>query len=401
MPVDRNRAQNLLEDQPGPADEARLSGAGDARGPSAADAEAGRTPDPIAGRPADPIRRSSELKIASNRANAQKSTGPRTEEGKQRASLNSLKRRSIRLLGLAEARTLRQEPGAAEKLYRELIAPYEPAPALLAAHFEDLARLRLELEAWERIRDAQLEDRWQRSDIDRRRAYYDMERDLPGKAQEVLESGVCGLKDSPAKFRKAAEYLDLLKLRLADSNYDMEPILRLLYGKNLDPGSDRARTICVRCRKLISPKGHPPVTDDELDELMELVDQEQRDALTAYGICLDEKTITRSGRLARLGSSREDRWMNLQGERLRQAIDRKQWVITGLLQTLHRSGAENPGESPGASSQEKAAPPSPPKKLHETKPTGPLESINRSEKRAKTKPNEAKRSQIGRRRRSK
>src|SRR6516164_8193806 len=142
-----------------------------------------------------PARRASDRKIAANRANARKSTGPRTQEGKRRVSLNGQKRRAIRLLGLAEARTLRQEPGAAEKLYRELIAPYEPAPALLASHFEDLARLRLELEAWERIRDAQLEARWQQSDIERRRAYYEMERDLPGKADEILEHGVYSLQD--------------------------------------------------------------------------------------------------------------------------------------------------------------------------------------------------------------
>jgi hypothetical protein len=300
-------------------------------------------------------RQSSDRKIEANRANAQKSTGPRTEEGKQRASQNNQKRRSIRLLGLAEARTLRQEPGAAEKLYLELIEPFEPAPALLASHFEDLARLRLELEAWERIRDAQLEARWQQSDIERRRAYYEMERDLPGKAEEILEHGVCGLEDSPAKFKKAAEGLDLLKIHLAERNFDMEPILRLLYGKDLDAGSDRARTICIRCRKLMSPKSEPPLSADEFAELTELVDQEQHDALTAYGLHLDEKTITRSGRLARLGSSREDRWMNLQGERLRQAIDRKQWVITGLLQTLYRSdyqsGAQNSGGNSGASAR--------------------------------------------------
>ena len=367
-----------------------------------ADTEAGATTGLVTGAG----RRASDLQIAANRANAQKSTGPRTEEGKQRASLNNQKRRSIRLLGLAEARTLRQEPGAAERLYHELIAPFEPAPALLASHFEDLARLRLELEAWERIRDAQLEARWQQSDIERRRAYYEMERDLPGKADEILEHGVCGLLDSPAKFKKAAEGLDLLKLHLAERNFDMEPILRLLYGKDLDPGSDRARTICIRCRKLMSPKSEPPLTADEFEELTELVEQEQRDALTAYGLHLDEKTITRSRRLALLGSIREDRWMNQQGERLRQAIDRKQWVITGLLQAIYRSGNRSGAESPGGDAedsghdvtrQDDGEPPSPPKILQVTKPISHLESINRSEKIKRTKPNGAGRSRPRRR----
>jgi hypothetical protein len=82
------------------------------------------------------------------------------------------------------------------------------------------------------------------------------------------------------------------------------------------------------------------------------VEQEQGDALTAYRLHLDEKTITRSRRLALLGSVREDRWMNQQGERPRQAIDRKEWVITGLLQTLYRSGYRSGAEDPGGNSDD-------------------------------------------------
>jgi len=47
------------------------------------------------------------------------------------------------------------------------------------------------------------------------RKWLRVERDLPGEAEEVREHGVCGLKDSPAKFKKAAEGLDLLMLHLA------------------------------------------------------------------------------------------------------------------------------------------------------------------------------------------
>ncbi|HUI40608.1 MAG TPA: hypothetical protein VL523_01450, partial [Terriglobia bacterium] len=82
--------------------------------------------------------------VAANHTNALKSTGPRSEEGKQRVSLN-LRPAPARLLGLAEARNFIQDAGAAEKLYRDLLAPFEPAPALLAMHFQDLARLQLEL----------------------------------------------------------------------------------------------------------------------------------------------------------------------------------------------------------------------------------------------------------------
>ncbi|HEY6291200.1 MAG TPA: hypothetical protein VI455_06500, partial [Terriglobia bacterium] len=101
-------------------------------------------PGPSAEAPAEAPPGPSERKLAANRANAARSTGPQTELGKQRVILN-LQPPCPRLLGLAHARTLNQEPGMAEALYRRLIAPYEPAPPLLALHFQDLARLCLEL----------------------------------------------------------------------------------------------------------------------------------------------------------------------------------------------------------------------------------------------------------------
>ena len=144
-----------------------------------------------------PAPASSERKIAANQANGRKSRGPVTPEGKKRVGQNARKF-PVRLLGLAEAKVLNQEPGAAERLYRELIAPYEPAPPLLAMHFQDMARQRLELEAWERIRDAWLEDRWQQNDIERRSRFYQMEQELPLTMKELSEGGLQQQDPSPA-----------------------------------------------------------------------------------------------------------------------------------------------------------------------------------------------------------
>jgi hypothetical protein len=296
------------------------------------------------GRTAHSLRRISRRKAAANRANAAKSTGPRTEAGKRRARLNGFEHqpanRSVRLLGLAEARTLRQEPGAAERLYQELIAPYEPAPALLKMHFQDLARLHLELEAWERIRDAQLEHRWQQNDVERRRRYQEMERDLPGTTQEVLAHGLCRLPDSPAKFQKLAEYLQLLKQHLEDRDFEIDHILQMLYGKNVEPDHVRAQTICIRCRKL-EPGKMTPVKKRDLGLLVGTVEKEYRDAMNAYLLKLEEKTMTRFACLAGLGvNSIEDQRMHCQGQWLRQAIDRKQKVITDLLKAFRLRPAD-------------------------------------------------------------
>lgn len=114
-------------------------------------------------------------RTSANRTNAKKFTGPRTVAGKRRAARNLPDPRASRLMGLVEARVLNQKPGAAEKLYREITRVYEPVPPLLAMHFHDLARLHLELEAWERIRDAQIEERWRQSDIQLRRNLHNLQ----------------------------------------------------------------------------------------------------------------------------------------------------------------------------------------------------------------------------------
>ncbi|HEY6292509.1 MAG TPA: hypothetical protein VI455_13255 [Terriglobia bacterium] len=280
-----------------------------------------------------PPRATSPLRRAASRANGRKSRGPVTDAGKQRASQNARKL-PIRLLGLAEAKTLNQELASAEVLYRELIAPYEPAPPLLAMHFQDLARLRLELEAWERIRDAQLEDRWQQNDLKRRLLFHQMDRELPATMKEIAEGGLQHQEDSAGKFKEQMKYLAALKLKLTRRDFNLKFLLHNLYGKELDPKYARAQTICIRCERLMNPAGREPLSHEQFEGLLDLVAAEEQDAITAYRLELDQKTMTRAACLGRLGPTRHDIWMNLQGERLRQAIDRKQWVITGLLKAM-------------------------------------------------------------------
>jgi hypothetical protein len=281
---------------------------------------------------------SSAARVAASRANSRKSTGPRTAAGKRRSSQNALKGSSRRLLGAVEAKILGQPAGAAEELYRELIRPYEragePAPPMLAMHFHDLARLRLELEAWERIRDAQIEERWRQGQIELRKRLHKLQVDLPAKVAEVFEKGLAGLDDSPAKTKHQVQCLYLLKQHLERHDLDIEPILEKLYGKELDPPSERAQTICIRCRHLLDREQNQPVGDAEFDSLLDLVALEEQDAISAYGLYLDQTSLPLSARLARLGPGDPDRSMTLHGERLRQAIDRKQRVIIGLLRLL-------------------------------------------------------------------
>jgi hypothetical protein len=308
----------------------------------------------------------STRKAEANRANAQKSTGPQTERGLEQVTMNLPNARSAaRLLGLAEARTLKLEAGVAESLYRELIAPYEPAPRLLAMHFQDLARVQLELQALERIRDARLEDRAQQNSLKVRRLYLEMDRELIVPPRDVFEKGLCNIEDSPAKLRMQVDALTVLRAQLQRGDFEsIGPALRQLYSNALKPPHQQGQLICIDCQQLMDPEGEP-LSDEELKQLLFLVDRETEAAMDAWKLMLDQKTMTGEARVAELAPNRDDHWLNVQIDRLRRAVDRKQWVITGVLQTLKRpegTAEQAPAETEGrpSSSPGKGFPPSPP-----------------------------------------
>jgi len=324
--------------------------------------------------PRDPPRvpgrhRVSAATMAANRANSMKSTGPRTAAGKRRVSRNRtrLQQSETRLLGLTEARLLGQEAGIAESLYRELTRPYErpgePVPPMLAMHFHDLARLRLELEAWERIRDSQLEERWRQGNIERRKRCHDLLADLPGTAEEIFDRGVNRFDDSPAKARKQVECFNLLKDHIERGDYDIAHLLRTLYGKDLKANTDRGETIVMRCERLMKPETGPPLDEQQIRELIRLLKDEEESAVALFSLYVDKATMPESECRARLGTTRKDRSMTLQGERLRLAIDRKQRVILAVIRALRKdretenesAGSAVPGDSPTSSNEGESA----------------------------------------------
>ncbi|HEV2423379.1 MAG TPA: hypothetical protein VGZ29_00980 [Terriglobia bacterium] len=355
---------------------------GEAPAPSSPRRGGGDIGSHAAGAQGDPLRvpgrhRVTAAAIAANRANARKSTGPRTAAGKQQVSRNRtrLQQSAARLQGLTEARLLGQQPGAAEDLYRELTRPYEPVPAMLAMHFHDLARLRLELEAWERIRDSQLEERWRQGGIERRRRCHDLLVDLPGTAEEIFDQGVNRFPDSPAKARKQVECYNLLKDHIEGGDYDIAHLLRTLYGKDLKANTDRGETIVMRCERLMKPETGPPLTEPLIQELIRLLNDEEEAAVALFSLYVDKTAMPESECRSRLGTTREDRSMSLQGERLRSAIDRKHWVINSLLQTLRLTGTrENTGRKRPRRQKSR---PLPPKNLHVSKPTSASKSTKR------------------------
>lgn len=77
----------------------------------------------------------SEKKIAANRANAQKSTGPKTAEGKARSSRNA----TCHGLNSKEAVIQNENPDEFEALRRDLLDAYRPADAAESTLVEEVA----------------------------------------------------------------------------------------------------------------------------------------------------------------------------------------------------------------------------------------------------------------------
>lgn len=278
--------------------------------------------------------------LTARRANALKSTGPRTELGKLRVTRNmrvtgDMRRNFRRLLGVPEAVFLDQEPGAAVHLYYDLISPYKKVPPLLKMHFRDLARLELELQAWEGIRDAELEHRTEQTALEARRHRFEASREVAATAPNLFDSGLWQQPDSAGKFRDQAECLAILKYDLKQGQFaEMQAILERLYGKELNPEHERGQLICIDCRSLMKQEGFDPLSEHEFQALQKRLDEEEHDVMEAWGIELLEKSISPAARRARLAPTREDHWMNRQGDRLRQAIDRKMRLTVTLLQVL-------------------------------------------------------------------
>lgn len=174
--------------------------------------------------------------LESNRRNAKKSTGPRTEAGKRRSSLNALKHGYDRGPNTMEDTMvlLGEDPEEFYAFRDGLIASRQPADAVERMLVEDIAML-----AWKKRRLNRAQDGLQvRSlellEFDRHRQALGVGRENPDVSQdEVFKSGLRRLAKSPAKFDEILSQLDTLSSLVAkqDFSLDIEPVIVMLYGQ--------------------------------------------------------------------------------------------------------------------------------------------------------------------------
>ncbi len=217
--------------------------------------------------------------LAARRQNSQKSTGPRTPQGRRRVALSFLYlvapgrslRRSMRALG--------ESPRRFKRLLAELVASHQPATPSETMLVEDLAALRWQRWRCERARTGRLA--WQREQLERAELRRDIEENRALTFDpEALR--LHGLRSAPECETNYAEVMNLLdqaeeEIEKGDYTTSLPGLLRTLYG-------DQPTTRGAALQSLVAELNRPDVVSGFT---------EQRKAALRIGIAQDAYAVVR------------------------------------------------------------------------------------------------------------
>jgi hypothetical protein len=218
-------------------------------------------------------------KLVANRANAQKSTGPRTGAGKFRAGRNALVhgryagRGGYALLVEGTMQELGEDPAQFSRLLEELTADLDPQGSSQRQLVEDLASLRWERRRLERARAALIARRVQELELKRQRASLEVEQQITAQLPSaILRVGMIWAPESATKYQKLLEWLENLKEQMEVGVFaGAGTLIQWIYGATPTP---RGALIRFYFRELAEERhraeGHgelPAEEDEDRDEL--------------------------------------------------------------------------------------------------------------------------------------
>jgi hypothetical protein len=179
----------------------------------------------------------SEKMLAANRRNAQKSTGPRTPEGKRRASVHPRwhSHATPESEAFREMAMVGDEPELLGRLERDLTEAWQPTNAMQELIVADLAMLYFKKAALERT--LRLKRFLEVQQLAVAMQEHALGRDVveqPIDSILLRQFGYRGAEPCQRAFEESQRLLDLLKDRVERRDWagDLAPIMSALYGEN-------------------------------------------------------------------------------------------------------------------------------------------------------------------------
>ncbi len=192
----------------------------------------------------------SPKQVAANQQNAQKSTGPKTPEGKARAALNSIKHGAYAKADNSRRQIMLhrgQDPTQYEQLHQDLVDSWQPDDAMQAMILKTVTD-----RTWDKL---QLRQAW----LDRQLASTQLEQTLAHRRQLAArrwlrgvppggDRGLCGAEDSPQKFVETLELLGRLEGWFGKETCPDEypEVMNTLYGDFLTVAGARIRELFIQ-----------------------------------------------------------------------------------------------------------------------------------------------------------
>ena len=170
-----------------------------------------------------------------NRHNAEKSTGPRTPEGKQNVAYNALQHGLYGKPCLQFMLATGEDPKELQQILTGLTESFHPFTAAQQMLVEDLAMLRWEKRRNQRAQAAAISFELEQLDINTEELRKQRDREESGLSFDraaVAEKGLINMPDCPGKFRQIRDKLKLLleQVNRKEFEVDVSNILLLLYG---------------------------------------------------------------------------------------------------------------------------------------------------------------------------
>ncbi len=231
----------------------------------------------------------SERKIAANRSNALKSTGPRSPAGKARSRLNALQHGCYAQRARVMMQGLGEDPRENEALLDELLEAYRPANAAERMLVEDIAALRLQRRRSDRAQAAKQACALERLELDRRRRLLELRRDSPPVPFILLESaGVRSAPDCAGKFQMMRDYLQAVLTSVENRQFsrDRADMLRAVYGR---APQKRALEIIAEYEGLLESPPADSDADAEVEILRMKLQQEMCTVADEFDLYVQEQ----------------------------------------------------------------------------------------------------------------